>query len=80
MLFCWIIITFYLIHAETQQRQSLGDWALSHENPALLAETAHGRGPAARRLPAATQIRRERRRPSSQTRAQLRLHFESREE
>ena len=26
MLFCWIIITFYLIHAETHQRQSLGDW------------------------------------------------------
>ena len=31
MLFCWIIITFYLIHAETHQRQSLGDWGLSHE-------------------------------------------------
>ena len=32
---------FYLIHAETHQRQSLGDWGLSHENPALFAETSH---------------------------------------
>ena len=53
MLFCWIIITFYLIHAETHQRQSLGDWGLSHENPGLFAETSHDRGPVAHRLPAA---------------------------
>ena len=29
MLFCWIIITFYLIHAETHQRQSLGHWSFN---------------------------------------------------
>ena len=30
MLFCWIIINFYLIHAESHQRQSHGDWGLSN--------------------------------------------------
>ena len=80
MLFCWIIITFYLIHAETHQRQSLGDGGLSHENPALFAETAHDRGPAAHRLAAASQIRHRRPRPGAQTRAILCLHLKSREE
>ena len=56
----------------------IGDFHM--KNLALLAETSHDLGPPAHRLPAASYIQHKRRRPSTQTRAQLRLHLESREE